>query len=76
MAETVYSATKVFNSLHGEWVLSVDAGTGSVAVECQHGTDNWVTMETFSADTVQTIEFGRGRIYRFTVTGDATYALG
>lgn len=76
MAETVYSATRVFDSIQGPQVVSVDAGTGSVALECRHGADNWLTIETFDADTAKVIDFGsRGRVYRFTVSGNATYAI-
>lgn len=73
MAETVYSATRTFSNL-GQRVLSVDAGTGTVVVEAQHGASNWVAMKTYSADAVEVIDFNT-RTYRISVTGDATYAL-
>lgn len=73
MSETVYTVTRTFSNL-GTRVLSVDAGTGSVTVAAQHGTDNFIDMKTYSADEVEVIEF-TNRTYRFTVVGDATYAL-
>ena len=76
MAETVYSATRTFSNIQGRQVVSVDAGTGSVTLECRHGADNWLTVEIFDADTAKVVDFGaRGRTYRFTVSGNATYAL-
>ena len=76
MAETVYSATREFDNIIGPQVVSVDAGTGSVVVAVRHGSGNWIDVETFSADAAKVIDFGpRGRVYRFTVTGDATFAL-
>ena len=76
MTETVHTVTHEFSSLHGLRTISVDAGTGSVTLACRHGAGNWIDVETFSADTVKTLDFGIARIYRFTVTGDATYAIG
>lgn len=71
---TVYTTTRSFDSIQGERVLSVDVGAGSVVVACEHGTDNWIDMKTYDADTVEIINFGYGRVYRFTVSGGATYA--
>ena len=76
MARTVYSATKTFDSITGQRLISVDAGTGSVTLDVEHGSANWINVETFSADTVKVLDFGPlGSTYRFTVSGDATYAL-
>lgn len=72
---TVYTTTKTFSGIYGERVLSVDAGTGSISVECEHGADNWIVMKTYDADAAEVINFGYDRTYRFVVTGDATYAL-
>lgn len=74
MTETVYTATVTLDKISGERVLSVDAGTGTLVVACKHGAA-WIDMKTYSADAVETIEFGINRIYRFTLTGDATFAL-
>lgn len=70
---TTYNATRTFTGL-GTRVLSIDAGTGSIAVQVEHGADNWITMKTYDADAAELIEF-LNRKYRFVVTGDATYAL-
>lgn len=70
----LYTATRTFDAISGPRVLSVKANSGSVLVECQHGSE-WVTMKTYSADTVEVIDFGNSRTYRFSVTGAATYAL-
>lgn len=74
MAETVYSDTRTFESIDGKRVLTVDAGTGSVTVAIRHGA-SWIDVQSFSVDTAEVIDFGYNRVYRFTVTGDATYAL-
>lgn len=73
--ETVYTATRTFENIHGPRVISVDANGGSVALEIQHGSANWITVETFTSDTAKVLDFGRGRIYKFVVTGSATYAI-
>lgn len=75
MAETVYSATREFDNIDGDTMVSVDAGSGTVTVAVEHGADNWIDIETFSADTAKVINFGYGRNIRFTVTGDASYAI-
>ena len=75
MAETVYTTSRAFSTIHGERVVSVDAGSGQVVVECEHGPGNWITMKTYSADAVELVNFGFGRSYRFTVSGGATYAI-
>jgi hypothetical protein len=76
MARTVYSATKTFDKISGTRVISVDAGTGSVVLAIEHGSGTWLDIETFSTDTAKVLDFGPlGATYRFTVTGDATYAL-
>lgn len=73
--ETVYSATKVFDSITGERVISVDANGGSVVIQVQHGTDNWITVETIATDSAKVLNFGTNRIYKFVVNGSATYAI-
>ena len=75
MSETVYTTTKMFSLIQGERVVSVDAGTGTVVIACQHGAGNWIDVKIYSADTVEVLDFGLNRTYRFTITGDATYAL-
>lgn len=77
MPETVYTAaTRIFDSLAGERLLSVDAGTGTVLVEFEHGTNNWIVLKTYTADTVELLNFGTfGRRVRLTITGNATYAI-
>lgn len=75
MSATVYSTTREFSNISGERMVSVDAGTGSVAIEVDHGTSNWILVETIAADTAKIVNFGYGRTVRFTVTGDATYAI-
>lgn len=72
--ETVYSATKTFDSIGGQRVLSVDANGGTVTVEAAHGAE-WIAMKVYSADAVEVIDFGYNRSYRFTPAGGATYAL-
>lgn len=71
---TVYTETKTFDSLRGDHVLSIDAGTGSVTLAVLHG-EEWLTIETWSSDAVEVVSFGNNRTYRFTVTGDATFTL-
>lgn len=73
--ETVYTATKTFGSITGERVVSVDANGGSVAIQVQHGTNNWITVETIATDSAKVLNFGANRVYRFVVTGSATYAI-
>lgn len=73
--ETVYSATKVFDSITGERVISVDANGGSVVIQVQHGTNNWITVETISTGSAKVLNFGTNRIYKFVVNGSATYAI-
>mgnify|MGYP000616243816 CR=1 FL=1 len=76
MAETVYAATREFDGITGEQVVTVDAGTGSVTLEYRHGTGNWIADTTWTVDTATVVNFGaRSRVCRFVVSGDATYAI-
>lgn len=72
--ETLYTTTQVFSTISGKRVLSVKSNGGSVVVACKHGAD-WITMKTYTVDTVEVIDFVDSRDYRFTVAGGATYAL-
>ena len=73
--ETVYSVSREFDSIDGQRVISVDANGGTVAIQVRHGAGNWIAVETFSADTAKVLDFGYNRVYKFVVTGAATYAI-
>ena len=76
MAETVYTSTTSFENIVGERVVSISVGSGaSVVIEVEHGNGQWVEIDTFHQDAVQALTFGYGRNYRFTVTGDASFAI-
>lgn len=75
MTETVYSTTETFGNISGDRMVSVDANGGSLVIDVEHGSGNWVTVQTFSDDGAKVMYFGYGRTFRFTVSGGATYAL-
>lgn len=75
MAGTVYSETKVFGSVTGERLVSFDVGSGSVTVAVEHEEGSWLDFHSATTDSVEPINFGYGWNIRFTVAGDATYAI-
>lgn len=77
MAEDFFNAQQTFSAITGRKVVSVKANGGSVVLECRHGTSPvvWITMKTYTVDTVEVLDFMDGRVYRFTPAGGATYAL-
>lgn len=74
-SETVYTATRTFDKLDGEHLLSVDVAAGTVVIEVEHGAGNWIVVKTYSADAAEIMNFGNNRTFRFTVSGGATFAL-
>lgn len=74
MVGTVYTETREFTGLQGKKLISVLAGTGSVTLEVEHGDDNWITFDTITSDTFKVVNFGYGRVFRVTVSGDASFA--
>ncbi len=71
MADT---QTKEFGHLMGEYVMSVQANGGAVAVQVQHDTDVWITSDTINEDGVSRITFLRAKV-RIVPTGGASYRL-
>lgn len=75
MTGTVYAATRTFDKLEGNHVVSVDANGGSVAIQVEHGSENWIVVETITSDSAKVMNFGNRRVYQFVVTGSATFAI-
>ena len=74
MPETVYTTQRIFDTISGERILSVQVNGGSLTVECQHGDGTWVEAKSYTDDAVESMEF-MNRTFRFTPAGGATYAL-
>jgi hypothetical protein len=56
-------------------ILSSEVGTGSVELQWKKQDGTFATIKTYSADTLETLDSGKGLIYRVILTGTAVAVL-